>query len=105
VDDYLCLTLVARTGESEPDFRLRLTSFWTSMLRVHPDDYEKVYAEATHFGTTNGCVSRQYMVEVSAVDALCRELTAAEVDFAPVDRTDLYSKYEATPPDWFWIEH
>jgi len=33
------------------------------------------------------------------------ELTAASVDFVPVDEDDVYSKYEAAPPDWFWIEH
>lgn len=105
MDEYLCLTVRARAGEAEPDFRLRLTSFWTHMLRTRPEDYAAVYAEATHFGSANGVVSRQYLVEAAAIDALTTELTAAGVDFAPVDPDDLYSKYEAAPPDWFWIEH
>jgi hypothetical protein len=105
VDEYLCLTLLARAGEPEAAFKSRLTAFWTHVLRTRPDDYAKVYAEATHFGTTDGTLSRQYLVEASAVGVLTNELTAAGVAYLPADEDDVYSKYEAAPPDWFWIEH
>ncbi|HJZ56384.1 MAG TPA: hypothetical protein VKE74_15575 [Gemmataceae bacterium] len=105
VDEYLCVTLLARPGESETEFKARLTAFWTHMLRSRPDDYAKVYAEATAFGTAGGRVSRQYMVEAGVVGVLTNELSAAGVEYVPVDEDDTYSKYEAAPPDWFWIEH
>ena len=75
------------------------------MIRNKVDDYERVYAEATSFGRTGDCVSRQYMVEVDAIDAVTAEFTAAGFTFAPVDVGDTYSKYEASSPDWFQIEH
>ena len=103
--DYLCLTLLARAEESEAAFKSRLTSFWTHLLRNRPDDYAKVYAEATHFGSTEGKLSRQYLVEADAIDVLTDDLTTSDVDFLPVDADDMYTKYEAAPPDWFWIEH
>lgn len=103
--EYLCLTLFAAADETEAAFKTRLTAFWTHMLRNKPDDYEKVYAEATRFGTTDGHVSRQYMVEADAIDAVTAELSANGVAFSPVDPDDTYTKYEATPSDWFQIEH
>lgn len=105
MDEYLCLTLLARAGEPEAAFKVRLTAFWTHLLRTRPDDYAKVYAEATHFGTSSEMLSRQYLVEASVTEVLTTELTAAGIAYAPVDTDDLYSKYEAAPPDWFWIEH
>jgi hypothetical protein len=103
--EYVCITLVANPDESEPAFKARLAAFWTHMLPNQPDDYERVYAEATRFGTTDGRVSRQYMVEVDAIDAVTAALTANGIAFAPVDVDDTYSKYEAASPDWFQIEH
>jgi hypothetical protein len=103
--DYLCVTLVGKPGEPEPEFKARLTAFWTHMIRNRPDDYERVYAEATAFGSAGGWPTRQYMVEAAAVAALTNELKAAGVDFLPVDEDDVYSKYEASSPDWFQIEH
>lgn len=103
--EYVCLTLHARHGESEPAFKARLTAFWTHMLRNKPDDYERVYAEATRFGIADGCMTRQYMLEVEAAPALIAELTATGITFEPVDVDDTYTKYEATSPDWFQIEH
>jgi hypothetical protein len=105
MDEYLCLTLAGNPGESEAAFKARLTAFWTHMIRNRPDDYEKVYAEATAFGSTGGRPTRQYMVEARVVDVLTAELTAAGVGFEPVDADDTYSKYEASSPDWFQIEH
>jgi hypothetical protein len=105
VDEYICLTLVSNPGESEAAFKARLAAFWTHMLRNRPDDYERVYAEATRFGVTEGRVSRQYMVEADAAEVVTGELTAQGVAFAPVDAVDTYTKYEAASPDWFQIEH
>jgi hypothetical protein len=105
VDEYVCLTTTARPGETEADFKARLTAFWTHVLRTRPDDYERVYAEASRFGAAGGCVTRQYMVGEDAIAAIAGELAAAGIGFAPVDRDDLYSKYEATSPDWFQIDH
>lgn len=105
MDDYLCLTLLGKPAESEPEFKARLTAFWTHLIRNRPADYERVYAEATAFGSADGKPTRQYLVEAGAVAALAAELTAAGVDFEPVDADDVYSKYEAGSPDWFQIEH
>jgi len=38
-------------------------------------------------------------------DLLEREFATAGVRHLPIDRDELYSKYEATPPEWMWIEH
>jgi hypothetical protein len=105
MSDYLCLTLLAKPGETEAAFKARLTAFWTHLIRARPDDYEKVYAEATRFGSEGSRVSRQYMVEAGAADVLAAELAAGGIDLAPVDVDDTYSKYEAASPDWFQIEH
>ena len=65
--EYLSLTLLADSGESEAAFKARLAAFWTHMIRNKPDDYEKVFAEATKFGSEDGRISRQYMVEAAAI--------------------------------------
>ena len=105
MDEYVCITVVSRAGEAQADFASRLSQFWTHMLRNHKGDFEKVYAETTAYGTQGEAVTRQYLVEAGVVDLLERELAAANVSHAPIDRDDTYSKYEATPPDWMWIEH
>jgi hypothetical protein len=105
MDEYLCLTLLARPGEPEAAFKLRLTEFWTHMLRTKPDDYEGVYAEARAFDTDGGRTCRQYMVEIDAVPAVTAELKAKGMDFAPVDEDDTYNKAEASSSEWFQIPH
>jgi hypothetical protein len=105
MDDYVCLTVRSNTGELEDAFRGRLTAFWTHMVRNKPDDYEKVYAEATKFEPEGDTLTRQYMIESGVVEILTGELATAKIAFEPVDESELYSKYEATPPDWFWLEH
>jgi hypothetical protein len=105
VNDYLCVTVVSVPGESQPEFSARLSRFWTHMLRTQPDEFEKVYAETTAFGHEGDRVTRQYLVEDGVVDLLEREFQAAGVEHQPIDRDDTFSKYEATPPDWMWIEH
>ncbi|HET6572135.1 MAG TPA: hypothetical protein VFG68_00910 [Fimbriiglobus sp.] len=105
MDDYHCLTLVGQPGEPETDFKARLTAFWTHLIRTRPDDYARVHAEATAFASSGERPTRQYLAEAGVVGALTAELTAAGVDFEPVDEDEVYSKYEASSPDWFQIEH
>lgn len=104
-DDYLCLTVQSRPGEMENDFKTRLSQFWTGMLRNFPDEFEKVYAETVEFESDNTKLSRQYLLEATIADLLEEELRKAGVEYAPIDREEIYSKYEATPPEWMWIEH
>ena len=103
--EYLSVTLLGNPGESQAGFKSRLTAFWTHMLRNRPDDYEKVFAEASRFGIEGGRVSRQYLVEADVIDAVAVELSVHDIQYAEVDRDDTYSKYEAATPDWFQIEH
>lgn len=105
MDDYVCITLRSRPGESEEEFKDRIAQFWTHMVRNRPDDYEKMYAEATAFEREGSVLMRQYMLEAAAADVLESELKARGFDFDPIDRDECYSKYEAAPPEWFWIEH
>ncbi len=105
MDEYLCLTLLAHPGETEPAFKLRLVEFWTHMLRTRPDDYEGVYAEAKAFDDEGGRTCRRYMVEAGAIDAVTAELRAKGVEFAAVDTDDTYSKAEASSSEWFQIPH
>lgn len=105
MEEYLCVTTIGHPGESEATFRARLTAFWTHFLRKFPDDYEKVYAEATAFGTDGGRISRQYMVDSEAVALLTRELESGGIAFAPVEADEVYSRYEASGSEWFQIPH
>ncbi len=68
-------------------------------------DFEKVYAETTEFEESASRLSRQYLAEVAVADVLETELTAAGLEFEPIDREELFSKYEAVPPEWMQIEH
>ena len=103
--DYLCLTLLATASESEAAFKGRLTAFWSHLIRTQPTAYAAVYAEATHFGTSDGKVSRQYMVAADAADAVCESLAAHGVEALPPDPDDTYTKYEASGSEWFQIAH
>ena len=105
MDEYLCLTLVANPGEPEAAFKSRLSEFWTGLCRGNPDLFEKVYAETVAFEPHDGKPSRKYLVEAPAAERLEPALTAAGIAHLPVDPYDLYLKYEAAPPEWFWIEH
>jgi hypothetical protein len=105
MNEYLVLTLLANPSEAEAAFKARLAAFWTHFLRNRPDEYEKVYAEASKFETEDNLVSRQYMVEAEGVEVLFADLKANGIGFLPVDIDDTYSKYEATSPDWFQIDH
>jgi hypothetical protein len=105
VDEYVCLTVKSRPGETPDEFNKRLISFWSHMLRDRKSDYEQVYAETTKFVPAGSRVTRQYMVALGAAGVVESELGVAGVEYDSIDPDDLYSKYEATPPDWFQIPH
>ncbi len=103
--DYLCLTLVANASESEAAFKARLTAFWTHLLRTQKAIYDAVFAEAKDFDAANGCVSRSYMVEADAAEAVIDALAVSGITTLPLDPDDTYSKYEASGSEWFQIPH
>ncbi len=105
MDEYVCITVLSKAGETEVDFAARLSRFWTHLLRSRKADFEKVYAETTEFEEAGGRWSRQYLAELAVADVVEAELLAAGVDFEPIDRDELFSKYEAVPPEWMQIEH
>jgi hypothetical protein len=103
--DYLCLTLVAHPDESEGAFKSRLTAFWTHVLRTQPDTYKAVFAEAKHFETTAGRVSRQYAVEADAAAAVAALLAGSGVEALPLDPDDTYTNHEVSGSEWFQLSH
>jgi hypothetical protein len=105
VDEFVCITVRSNAGEPEGDFSTRLSRFWTHMLRTRQGDFEKVYAETTRFEPLGGRLTRRYAVEDSVVDILLQEMARAGVEHEPVDRDDVYSKYETVAPEWMQIEH
>ena len=105
MDEYLCLTLLANEQETEPEFKARLTAFWSRILRHHPELYEQVYAEAVEFESESGRIARRYMIETAAAEALVLELSQEQIAFLPIDPDDTYNKAEASSSDWFQIEH
>jgi hypothetical protein len=104
-EEYLSLTVRSKPAENEAAFKTRLSHFWTVMLRDHKLEFEKVYAETVKFGSEDGCLTRQYLFESSIADLLEQQLLKADVEHHAIDRDDVYSKFEATPPEWMWIEH
>lgn len=105
MDEYLSVTLLSGPGEAEAAFKARLSGLWTAMLREKPAEFEKVYAEQVAFEAHGDRLGRKYLVEADAVPAVEAAAAAAGLEVVPVDPDDVYSKYEAAPPDWFWIEH
>jgi hypothetical protein len=105
LEDHVCVTVLSRPGESQAEFAGRLSKFWTHLLRTRPADFEKVYAETSAFTASGERWSRQYLAEETVIDVLAAELTSAGVDFTPIDRQDVYSRYEAAAPEWMQIEH
>ena len=105
MDDYLCLTMRSRAAEGAEEFNKRLIVFWSHVIRTRPDEYAQVYAETTRFEPVADRVTRKYLVAAPAIGVLEVELAAAGIDHEPVDEDDRYSKYEATPPEWFQIPH
>jgi hypothetical protein len=105
MDEYVCLTVLSRPGEGQADFAARLSRFWTHMLRSRQDDFERVYAETTEFEDAGGRWARQYLAELVVVDVIEGEMMAAGLEYEPIDREELFSKYVAVPPEWMQIEH
>lgn len=105
MDEYVCVTVLSRPGESQAEFSNRLTQFWTHLLRNRLSDFEMVYAESTRFEKRGEAWSRKYLVEAGVVETLKAELTAAKIAFDSIDRDDTYTKYEAVAPEWMQIEH
>ncbi len=105
MDEFLCLTVLSNPGESEAAFAARLSRFWAHMLRNYKSDFEKVYAETTAFEEDGGRLSRQYLAQDGVLDLLEKELQAAAIAHEPIDRDNVYTKYEAVPPEWMQIEH
>jgi hypothetical protein len=105
LEEFCSLTILSRPGEARDEFNKRLIAFWTLMLRTREADYERVYAEHTAFAPIGDRLSREYMLEPDVADVVEEELTKIGLEFQPIDRDELFSKYEATPPDWFQIEH
>ena len=104
-DEYLCLTILANDGETEPAYKTRISAFWSTIVRGNPDLFERVYAETTAFELEKGLLSRKYLVEACAAGEVVAAMTAFGLATLPLDPDDLYTKYEAAPPEWFWIEH
>lgn len=104
-DEFLCLTVQSEPGEDESAFAARLSLFWTHMLRTFPDEFEGVYAETIEFESEEDCVTRQYLCLEPALDRVVEQLAAAGIKYADVDRDDRWSKYEASPSEWWQIEH
>jgi hypothetical protein len=105
MDEFVSVTVVSNPGEPQTDFAARLSRFWTHMLRTRKADFEKVYAEMTSFERAGDRLKRQYLVASDVVPILEAEMRAAGVGHEPIDPDELYSKYEAVPPDWMQIEH
>jgi len=105
MSEYLCVTVRSRPSEAESSFTSRLSELWTDMLRNHPDEFEKVYAETAKFEPDGGVLTRQYLFEAEIVAMLTAKLRTSAIDHDAIDEDDVYSKYEAVPPEWFWIEH
>ena len=105
MDEFLCLTLLARPGEPEGEFKSRLVAFWSDLLRGRPDDYEAVYAEAREFEQEGDRVARRYMVAPAGLPALTALLAGHGIEFFPVDEDDRYSRAEASSSEWFQVEH
>jgi hypothetical protein len=103
--EYVCITVLSQPAEAPSAFSGRLSRFWTHMLRNFKSDFEKVYAETTEFEDQAGCLARQYLAESIVIGLLEKEFTAAGFAYEPVDRDEVYSRYEAVPPEWMQIEH
>lgn len=106
MDEYLCITLLSKPSEAEAGFASRLSAFWTHMLRNHESDFEKIYAESSAFEKKDDArLGRKYLIESDVATRLAAQLKSQSMEFEPIDDDEVYSKFEATPPEWFWIEH
>jgi hypothetical protein len=105
VEEYVCITVLSKPGEPQEAFSGRLSALWTGMLRSSKDDFEKVYAETTEFEEHGNRRSRQYLVEEGVIEVVERAFKVAGMDYQPIDREEVFSKFEAVAPEWMQIEH
>ena len=105
MEEYLCITVLSKPDESQAGFSARLSQFWTHMLRNFQANFELVYAEKCGFESRGDQLARLYLAEEPVADLLEREMSQHNIDHLPLDRDDLYSKYEAVAPEWMQIEH
>jgi hypothetical protein len=105
VDEFVCVTLLSEAGEDQAAFSARLSRFWTHLLRTRPSDFAQVYAEASQFERRGDRLARQYLLREPVLSILEDEFAAAGLSHEPVDRDDLFTKYEAVAPEWMQIEH
>ena len=104
-DDYLCVTVKSHPNEDIESFNRRLTAFWSRMIREQKDAYVRVYAESSALDAHGDRASRQYLVGADAVEAIERFMVEAGINHEPIDADEVYSRFEATSPDWFQIPH
>ena len=105
MDDYLGISLQSSEAESETAFSLRLSVFWTEILRKYPIQFEGVFAESAKFEKRNDKIIRHYLVNKTVIDFISKKLEEASISYLEIDRENYFSKYEATSPDWWQIEH
>ena len=105
VDDHICVVVRSKSNEPADEFKKRLIAFWSTVIRARPDDYKRVYAESAKPEAEGLVLVRKYLVEAEVADILEMELTNSGLEYHPIDRDDLYSKYEAAQPEWFQIPH
>lgn len=104
-DDYRCVTVRSRLEERADSFNRRLIAFWSLFLREQKEAYGRVYAETSVLEVHGDRVARQYLVGADVVKTIERCMKEAGVDHDPIDVDDVYSRYEATSPEWFQIPH
>jgi hypothetical protein len=105
VEDFVSVAVLAKSDEPADAFNKRLIAFWSNFLRTFPEQYKRVYAESVRLEAIASTWIRKYLVGVDAADILARELAIAGLAHEPIDAEDVYSKYEAAPPEWFLIPH
>jgi hypothetical protein len=105
LEEYLCFTVLSKLHESQASFSARLSQFWTHMLRNFQAQFEMVYAEKCAFESKGDQLARLYLTEEPVADLLEKEMSRHGIDHEPLNRDDLYSKYEAVAPEWMQIEH
>jgi len=105
LEDYLGISLQSTVAESEIGFSSRLSGFWTEMLRKHPTQFEGVFAESVKFEKRNDTLIRHYLVHKNNIDFIANRLKDVGISYLDINREDFFSKYEASSPDWWQIEH
>jgi hypothetical protein len=105
LDEYVCLRVLSEPSEPVSEFNKRLIAFWSHFLRTRPDEYKGVYAETSRFEPTGDRHARQYLVLEEAIRILESEFVVVGLECEPIDRDEVFSKFEAVAPEWFQIPH